>query len=286
MLPIAKIATNGEFTNLPIRPRTHSLVIGPSGSGKSFIAQEIGRRLNLPVLLINVSSWVVLSAKNEPWTTSSICSWLDSIGNIGGILIFDELDKIHEGGEWMSYIRNELHDLLDGVIPHAARMPNQPTEDLWESTPNIESQRLTRTMLTSRLRNKVFVIACGAFQTAWTSISRKIGFEIENEYSERPSRLQILASINPEVRQRFRDNACWLEPMKLKDFQGLSTRIADELPSPAMRRSWHRLAKPAIERAVAGGLGMRIFEELMLSVLLDESTVSAPHIEDGKQPYI
>lgn len=72
IIPIAGIATSGAAGDLPVHPRTQTLLIGPSGSGKSFMTREIGRRLNLPVLLINVSSWVVLSAKNEPWTSSTI----------------------------------------------------------------------------------------------------------------------------------------------------------------------------------------------------------------------
>lgn len=73
LLPIARIATSGAVAGLPVRPRSHTLLIGPSGSGKSFIARELASKLSLPLLLINVSSWVVLSAKNEPWTASTIC---------------------------------------------------------------------------------------------------------------------------------------------------------------------------------------------------------------------
>ena len=58
----------------PAGPATcHRLIIGHSGSGKSFIVSKIGRPLNLPVLLINISSCVVLSARNNPWTASTIC---------------------------------------------------------------------------------------------------------------------------------------------------------------------------------------------------------------------
>jgi hypothetical protein len=265
--PIARIATSGAVADLPVRPRAHTLLIGSSGSGKSFMARELGRRLNLPVLLINVSSWVILSAKNEPWTASTICEWLDSLGSGGGILALDEIDKLQADSDWKSYIRLEVHDFLDSVIPHAARMPSQPFDDSWGCPTNAELQ--TRTMLTTRLRNKVFVLGCGAWQSAWTGNSRKIGFEGEASNSEKPSRFQVLDSISPEIRQRFRDDVCWLEPMRLDDYETVSSQISRALTNPGMRKVWKRLAQPAIERAVAGGLGMRIFEELMLLVLLE-----------------
>ena len=134
ILPIAKIATSGTVFDLPVRPRTHTLIAGPSGSGKSHIAREIGRMLSISYTRLNVSSWVVLSAKNEPWTYSEICSWLDSIGSAGGILVLDEFDKLTSEGDssWLGHIILEIHDLLDGVIPLAARLPNQPETDAWE----------------------------------------------------------------------------------------------------------------------------------------------------------
>ena len=138
LLPIARIATSGAVGNLPVRPRTHTLLVGPSGAGKSHIAREIGRMLGIPTLVINVSSWVVLSAKNEPWTFSEICSWLDGSCSSGGILVLDECDKLTSEGDssWLGHIILEIHDLLDGIIPLAARLPNQPDTDGWESAPS------------------------------------------------------------------------------------------------------------------------------------------------------
>ena len=284
LLPVAKIATNGCRDDLPIQPRTHTLLIGPSGNGKSFIAVELGKRLSIPVLRINVSSWVVLSARNEPWTFSSIVQWVDSLQGGGGILVLDEADKLQGTGDWVTCIRHEAHDLLDGVIPLAARMPAVPTDEPW-GTPE-PPMFVERGLLEKRLRKRVYILACGAWQSAWRGNSRKLGFSQNESPVEPPSCEQILQSIEPELRQRFRHEVCWLPPMTHSDYHAVSLGIANRISNPRARNAWNRLAGNAIEQAVAAGLGMRIFEELMLSVLLDTPDLAEPVMENFKQPEI
>lgn len=208
LLPVARVATNGCRDDLPIQPLTSTLIVGPSGNGKSFIAAELGKRLSLPVLRINVSSWVVLSARNEPWTFSSIVQWVYSLQGGGGILVLDEADKLQGTGDWVSCIRHEAHDLLDFVIPLAARMPAAPTDDAW-GIPD-PPMFVERALLEKQLRERVFILACGAWQSAWRGNSRKLGFSQDELPVEPPSCEQILQSIEPELRQRFRHEVCWL----------------------------------------------------------------------------
>ena len=284
LLPVAKVATNGCRDDLPIQPRTSTLIVGPSGNGKSYIAVELGKRLGLPVLRINVSSWVVLSARNEPWTFSSIVQWVYSLQGGGGILVLDEADKLQGTGDWVSCIRHEAHDLLDFVIPLAARMPAAPTDDAW-GIPD-PPMFVERALLEKQLRERVFILACGAWQSAWRGNSRKLGFSQDESPVEPPSCEQILQSIEPELRQRFRHEVCWLPPMTRSDYHAVSLGIANRISNPRARKVWNRLAGEAIEHAVAAGLGMRIFEEMMLSVLIDTPDLAEPVVENFKQPEI
>lgn len=277
ILPIARIATSGSVANLPVRPRTHTLLVGPSGAGKSHIGREIGKLLGIPTLVINVSSWVILSARNEPWTFSEVCTWLDASCSNGGILVLDECDKLTTDGDssWISHIVLEIHDLLDGIIPLSARLPELTETEAWECTRSTDQQM--RATLAARLREKVFILGCGAWQQAWAGMTqRKIGFGGASPATELPGARQILEMMKPELRQRFRDTICWLPPMRGEDYDTVSTRIEAELPEQSMRESWHRLAAPLILRAVEGGLGMRVFEELMLLALLESPSRPAP----------
>ncbi len=259
---MARLATGVAHAGIPIRPRFHTLVAGTSGSGKSHLARTLGSHIGVPTLVINVSSWSVLSSRNEPWTFSTICNWLLGLRS-GGVLVLDELDKLGSscGNDWLEHIKLEIHDVLDQTIPWSAKMPSFPdagSEDMPDAM---------RDLLTRRLK-RVFVIGCGAWQHAWRSKSGMIGFGQTSCEPELPSQEQILGSISAELRQRFRNEVCWLPPMTRTDYQSVSDRIARKIQDPEMRITWNRLAAPLMMSAIENGLGMRVFEEIMLETLL------------------
>ena len=269
LIPIARIATNGMRVDMPFRPRTHSLIIGPSGGGKSFLASSIGTRLGLPTMIINVPSWVVLSAKNESWTFSDVCEFVYKSPN-GAVIVLEEAEKgSHGSSDWSATVFCELLSLLDGVIPQATKLPID-VDDLspWEIPPPNSPVLVERGVLEKRLRERVFIVGCGAWQHAWRSNSRQIGFPMEKASIEPPSRDQLLQLMEPELRQRFRNQICWLPPMGRLDYQTVSDSIVKSIQNPETRRIWCGLADAAIDQALADGLGMRVFEELMLTCLL------------------
>ena len=286
LLPVARIATSGCRQDLPVQVMTNSLIIGPSGGGKTTLASKLGSVLDIPLLIINVSTWVVLSAKNEPWTFSLICQWLASLQDGGGILVMDEICSLDSNSSWLSHVRLECQSILDGIIPLAARLTRPPSDEVWETPPNEPPDSIQREVLAERLRSRVFIVACGAFQNAYRSNSRQIGFGSGTAQLQPPSREQIIESIEPELRQRFRNEVGWLPPLACSDYVKVSAQIANRISDTRTRNAWNRLAGPAIEEAVAGGLGMRIFEELMLSSLLDTHDRDEPTQEALHQPEI
>jgi len=115
LIPIGRLAISGKVAKLPLRPRTHTLICAPSGSGKSFLLQKLGKLLGTPVLHLNVSNWQPYGSKTEHPTWDIIIDFLKN--DSSGMIILDELDKINGQSEWMQYIRLEVHNLLDGKIP-------------------------------------------------------------------------------------------------------------------------------------------------------------------------
>ena len=123
LLPIAEFALSGEKASLPMAPRTHTLLCAPSGTGKSHLMKHIAGILNVPLLHLNCSIWTPLNTKEDQYTWNSITSFIEA--NPKGIIVLDEIDKISSTtNDWLSFIRLEIHDLLDGVVPHAARVAN------------------------------------------------------------------------------------------------------------------------------------------------------------------
>ena len=220
-------------------------------------------------MVINVPSWVVLSARNEPWTLSLICEFIYKAPN-GSVIVLDEVDKGSNGSsDWSTTIFCELLGLLDGVIPLATKLPiDMDDMSSWEIPLPNSPILVERDVLEKRLRERVFIVGCGAWQQAWRSNSRQIGFPMGKSSVEPPSREQLLHSMEPELRQRFRSKICWLPPMCRSDYQTVSDSIVKSIPHPEVRRVWCALADAAIDQAVADGLGMRVFEELMLTAML------------------
>jgi ATPase family associated with various cellular activities (AAA) len=279
IMPVAKIATDGCRSGLPLIPRCHTLLIGPSGSGKSYLAKEIAKSIGLPCLTINVATWILTASRNEPSTWTQIVEWLTSL-TCGGVIVIDEVDKCNGQAEYTQSVRLELHDLLDGMIPNSAKFP-QPLTDFLGLNPG-EIIVHSRDNLTRILKERVMVIGCGAWQSAWKSNTRKLGFTTGTTTPpEPPSASQITSSIDPELRQRFRDKVFFLPPMIPEDYAVVARAIAAMIPSE-FRKEWEIQLGATIRKAVEGNLGMRALEELLLTaMILTKKPTSQARLNDS-----
>jgi hypothetical protein len=272
LMPIAQIATDGTRDGMALLPRCHSLILGPSGSGKTYLAKKIAEQLNLPCLTLNVATWILLSNKAEPTTWTSIVEWLGAL-RTGGVIILDECDKLSGMGagfvhEYTNFLRLEIHDLLDSSIPISVKMPAQLDFDGTSIPWDVPPLPWDPNDLGKFLRERVMIIGCGAWQAAWKSNGRQLGFSSgPPPVPEPPTRNQILGSIDSELRQRFRDQVSILPPMMPADFIAVAKKLALQIPQEA-QAAWREHLGCAIKTAVDGNLGMRVFEELLLKALV------------------
>ena len=114
LVPIGRLAISGKTKFLQLKPRTHTLICAPSGSGKSFLMEQLGQLIGVKILHLNISTWQPYSAKSGNYTWDVVVKFLQE--NEKGIILLDELDKLDGDNEWSQFIQLEVHELLDGRI--------------------------------------------------------------------------------------------------------------------------------------------------------------------------
>jgi hypothetical protein len=258
---VLHLATCGLRSSLAIRPRTHTMIVGPSGSGKSFIVNELASRMKIPIWHENISNWSPIGARGNNPTLSSLIRWLESIEK--GIIFLDEADKINFPSEFSNCSRTEIFSLLDHRIPDGALT----TFDLLNSDPfdsefsSSHHQPTQRVLVEQKLRDHILIVAAGAWQSGWDSQKQIIGFHSHSPQEATVGRGVLLQSIMPELLQRFRSRVLFLEPMQEEDYLSVVKSQLNFIPK-LHRERYRRMILAAIPVAIEQGLGMRIFEEV------------------------
>ena len=131
-----------------IAPSFHALLLGPSGSGKSYVVQAVAQIEAMGFYEINVSSWMPSGSRAQKSTPERLAAFVDS--NARGIIFLDEVCKLHprscQTSDWTRYLVDELMGLLDGRVSH------------WEGWTAV---------LAEKLKRHFFLVLAGAFQQAY-----------------------------------------------------------------------------------------------------------------------
>ena len=164
----------GDWLGLPIQPRWASLLVGPTGTGKTAVAAIAAEAVGASLLRVSTPNWMPAGALNRG-TRETIGVISEHIArNNRTILFVDELDKlIDRGGDnsWKTYIRGELFDLVDGRWPSGLTLP-----ELDDDTPDPTIETLTK-----KLTDTVYILGAGTFQDWFDSANtrRSMGFGAE-----------------------------------------------------------------------------------------------------------
>ena len=129
-----------------IKPSLNPLVIGSSGSGKSFTVRTLATQLKLPLFETTLGSWLPQGSKSEMPTARRLATFLRNEGRDGAILFIDEADKLRthaQNSDYSRHLLDEVMGLLSGIV------------ERWEGWSEETAQIL---------REKTFIICAGTFQ--------------------------------------------------------------------------------------------------------------------------
>jgi len=239
----ARALEQAAFLNLPARPRLHRLLVGPTGTGKTHLAQAVAGKMKWPSVKINAASWIVLGAREES-TWESLEKWASSFDDESpahSVIVLDELDKVWGLDTWSRNCRAEFFDLMDAICPQQHR-----TKDL---------ERVLRHSL---------VIGCGAFQDAFEA-GESLGF---NPKSKDPANLNDLTKLLPrELLNRFKNEVLILPNLQPADYIGMVETACQAMHSD-LSAEFRKHAEPAIESAINDKTAARFIETVLGNMLV------------------
>lgn len=273
---IARICFNFPRNSIaPYRIRTNSLILGPSGIGKSFLAKELARAENANLFSVSISEWVLLgcSSRGGPATWPNICDFLWKCRDKEGAIIFlDEADKLKASSPWQVHLLTEAFSLLDQRIPP---LMNDSDGDRISDQKIAEAQKV--------LDNKTLILAAGAFQHIWDSRGRPtMGYIHQANPEANPDLKELSQTIPLELAARFGANHIVINPLVENDYSMMLDSAVASIPA-ILRSKFLQLGRARIPEAYRLQRGARFVEEIILDTILSERSEIASYIPKSSQ---
>lgn len=253
----------GQWQQMPINTRWHSLIIGPTGTGKSMMANILCNATNATLFRISAPTWMPAGAHDRA-TSQTLPMLLRHIeSNTRTVLFIDELEKINTADSpWLTYIRQELYEILDGRWNKGLK----PEDSNDEEDPVPSNEHLSA----HKLRTTTFILAACTFQTHYDTQNRvPVGFH-SNNCSLPKNNLtadQIAERIPRELVNRFHSRLILLPDLSPNQYHELAMQAEASLPGwivPGFRVA----AAARIPHAIASKSGCRFIEESLADALM------------------
>ena len=187
-----------------MRPRLDSLIVGPTGLGKSHLVRVVSRKLGIPRLRLSFGEWLVTGSREMPRTLDRVHAFVDE--HPLGIIHIDELDKFRSTltSDWSTSVLVELFLLLD-------RSLQQPTRTyIWTE------------QLQEKLQRSFLMVGCGTWQAMWAERNKRpIGFHPSTGSSHGSVQREIAnrSVIPDELLRRFSSRLIILPPPIEEDYR-------------------------------------------------------------------
>ena len=267
LLSAGRICFSPLRDSLPIQPRTNSLVVGPTGTGKTFLANAVATSLGVPCKHLSIAEWMLLgtSSRGAARTWNSIFEFLVQARNGRGAMIFlDEIDKLTGTSDWCQHLRVEVFRLLDRDVP----------PDLADSDDDKHPAKVI-TSVAGVLRHKTFLVAAGAFQHLWDNLGNRVGGFAGEPERETLSSERLADHLARELVNRFRTDIVVLPDLDRRDYENILLAAAAKMPE-LMQERFLSLGTERIAMAHANKQGVRFLEELVADILGEQEAANPP----------
>ena len=265
LLSVAKACFAVQRQTLPIRVRTNTLIIGPSGTGKTHLAQAVATELEAEFLPVSVGEWILLgcSGRGTSHTWPLIARFLRRNSKKTGLVIFiDEIDKVGGQSTWENFLRAELYSLLDLKIFSGLA---EGDDSILTADELAQAQDV--------FSNRTLLLAAGAFQQIWENRSRpSLGFGAMDAGNDETNLTHLATTLPRELTNRFRGDLIVLPQLRECDYRRMLVQSAEKIPV-YFRETFLRLGYTRIPGAVACRQGCRFLEELMLDTIIEERSL-------------
>lgn len=257
----------GHWQSLPIKTRWHSLIVGPTGTGKTALARMVAEATGATIFQIGAANWMPAGAHDRATSQTLPLLLKHIVRHERTVLFVDEVDKVHihaADSPWLNFIKQELLELYDGRWNIGLRSD--------EDEESMGSEQLSG----NKLRTATFIISAGTFQELYDDRPRvSVGFHQSQPDLPRfvPSSEEIAKRLPRELVNRHHSELIGLPELTPEHYRELARQSEKSLPAWLVP-SFRKAAQARFQQAIASKLGCRYVEESLAEALM----VSSPEI--------
>ncbi|MDX6766885.1 MAG: AAA family ATPase [Candidatus Methylacidiphilales bacterium] len=249
-----------------VKVRTHTLLVGPTGVGKTEVIRRFAGEMGLASMTIPCNSWIPWGAATQPSSLTTVATFIGASDSKKKLLFLDEVDKTVPpgaggayGSSWALGVFGEVLALLDGD----GRLKGVGWSD----------EHIARFA-------DVFVVGAGAFQQLATQQKEEdaaanrpqVGFAVGDPVKLDPphySRKVNGQGLPPEIASRFAADVVMLEPPTEAEYVRGIIRIHSAFKGEKGKKIPDTEIRSLAKAAVDSNQGMRWFESYCLRLAAD-----------------
>lgn len=264
LLARAQTYFSGHWRSLPIKTRWHSLLVGPTGTGKTALARMVADATGAAIFQIGAANWMPSGAHDRA-TSQTLPLLLKHIARHERTVLFiDEVDKVHVhavDSPWLNFIKQELLEIYDGRWNIGLKSDD---DDETLDTEHISG---------NKLRTATFIVSAGTFQDYYDDRPRvAVGFHRLQPSLPRPSLSsdEIAKWLPRELVNRHHSELIRLPELVSEQYHELARQAEKSLPNwlvPGFRKA----AQARFQQAIASKSGCRYVEESLAEALMASS---------------